>query len=154
MNKPYVIDACALINACHNYSMTSQFFSRVWEIFDEMISKGELISSSEVMDELKDDKLYAWAKQHRECFLPLDKFVQDKTREILKRYPKLIQMKSVHNSNADPFLIATAIVKEGTLVTDERLGNETQGQVKIPNVCRNENIPCINLQQFIALILP
>ena len=150
----YVIDACALINACHNYSMTSQFFSRVWEIFDDMISKGELISSSEVLDELRDEKLSVWARQHRECFIPLDKPIQDKTKEILKRYPTLIQMKSVRNSNADPFLIATAVLNKGTLVTDERFGDEGQGQIKIPNVCRNENIPCINLQEFIALILP
>lgn len=154
MTKPYIIDACALINACHNYSMTSQFFSRVWKIFDDMISKGELISSSEVLDELREDKLAAWAKQHKECFLPLDKTIQEKATEVLKRYPKLIQMRSVRNSNADPFLIATAIVNEGTLVTDERLGNESQGQIKIPNVCRNESIPCINLQEFISLILP
>ena len=70
MTKPFVIDACALMNANHHYSMSSQFFSRVWDTFGEMISKGELISTSEVMDELKDEKLAAWAKQHHECFLP------------------------------------------------------------------------------------
>ncbi len=134
--------------------MTSQFFSRVWDTFGELISNGELISSSEVMDELKEDELANWAKQHRDCFLPLSKEIQEKTREILKKYPSLIQMKSVKNSNADPFLIATAIVKNGTVVTDERFGDEKNGQYKIPNVCRANNIPCITLQEFIGEIMP
>lgn len=154
MTKPFVIDACALMNANHHYSMSSQFFSRVWDTFGEMISKGELISTSEVMDELKDEKLAAWAKQHHECFLPLSKDIQDETKAILKQYPLLIQMKSVKNSNADPFLIATAMVNNGTIVTDERFGDEKNGQIKIPNVCRAKNIPCITLQEFMSEIMP
>ena len=154
MTKPFVIDACALMNASHNYSMTSHFFSRVWDTFEEMISRGELISSSEVMDELKDDMLFNWAKQHRECFLPLSMDIQDKTKQILKQFPSLIQMKSVKNSNADPFLIATALVNNGTIVTDERFGDEKNGQIKIPNVCRAKNIPCITLREFIGVIMP
>ena len=73
MTTTYVIDACALINAAQNYNMSKKSFAHIWESLDDMIRRGELISSSEIMDELKDDDLQAWAKQHKECFVPLTK---------------------------------------------------------------------------------
>lgn len=134
--------------------MSLQTFSGIWETLEKMISDGELISSSEILDELKDEMLTNWAIQHRKCFLPLSKEIQDVTKQILKQFPSLIQMKSVRNSNADPFLIATAIVKNGTVVTNEKPCNDNSSQVKIPNVCNAMSIPCITLQEFINQIMP
>ena len=73
MKTVYVIDACALINAAQNYNMAKKSFAHIWEALDEMIQRGELISSVEIMDELKDDGLQSWAKQRKECFVPLTK---------------------------------------------------------------------------------
>lgn len=154
MNTPFVIDSCALMNACQHYSMTSRTFSPIWETFEEMISKGQLVSSSEVLEEIKDDELSKWAKKHRKFFLPLTKEIQDETKEILKLYPELIQMRSLRNSNADPFLVATAYVIKGTVVSDEKLGDEKSRQFKIPNVCNAKGIPCIKLNDFIREIMP
>ena len=41
-------------------------------------------------------------------------------------------MKSTGNSNADPFLIATAVLEGAIIVSDERLGDETTGDYHIP----------------------
>lgn len=90
MTKPFVIDACALINASHSYNMSLETFSVIWKTLETMIDKGELISSSEIMDELKDNDIANWAKQHSECFIPLTQEIQNKTKEILKKYPSLI----------------------------------------------------------------
>ena len=76
------------------------------------------------MDELKYDDLKVWAKQHKECFLPLTQDVQAKTTEVLSQFPTLIKIRSTGNSNADPFLIATAALQGGTIVTNEKLGEE------------------------------
>ena len=154
MSTRYVIDACALMNACQHYSMTSRTFSPIWETFEEMIANGQLVSSSEVMDELKDEELSKWAKKHKECFLPLTKEIQEETSAILKLYPELIQMRSLKNSNADPFLVATAFVVNGTVVSDEKLGDEKSRQFKIPNICNAKGIPCIKLNDFIREIMP
>ena len=62
MKMVYVIDACALIDATKEYNMSKKTFSPIWEAFDELISNGQLISSTEILDELKDDDLIAWAK--------------------------------------------------------------------------------------------
>ena len=153
MTTTYVIDACALINAAQNYNMSKKSFAHIWESLDDMIRRGELISSSEIMDELKDDDLQAWAKQHKECFVPLTKEVQEKTTEVLSKFPTLIKIRSTGNSNADPFLVATAALQGGTIVTDERLGDSNTKDYKIPNVCQALNIPYINLHSFLYRIL-
>ena len=105
------------------------------------------------MDELKDDDLKVWAKQHKECFLPITRDVQAKTTEVLSQFPTLIKIRSTGNSNADPFLIATAVLQGGTIVTNEKLGDNKTKDYKIPNVCQALNIPYMNLHTFLDQIL-
>lgn len=126
MKTIYVIDACALIDAAKEYNMSKKTFSPIWEAFDELISNGQLISSTEILDELKDDDLIAWAKKHKELFVPLTKEIQEQVFEVLKKYPTLIKMKSTSNSNGDPFLVATAITNNGCIIT--RILCQTNGR--------------------------
>lgn len=153
MKTIYVIDACALIDAAKEYNMSKKTFSPIWEAFDESISTGQLITSIEIQDELKDDDLIAWSKKHREFFVPLTKEIQEQVLEVLKRYPTLIKMKSTSNSNGDPFLIATAIANNGCIITNERPGDEKSGDYHIPNVCKGFDIPYMNLHAFIGQIV-
>ena len=143
MKTVYVIDACALIDAAKEYNMSKKTFAPIWEAF------GELITSIEILDELKDDDLIEWSKHRKEFFLPLSKEVQEQTMIILKKYPTMIKMKSSSNSNGDPFLVATAIVNNGCIVTNERSGDEKTGDFHIPNVCKGFDIPCMDLHTFI-----
>ena len=144
--KKYVIDACSLINASKNYNMSKKTFSRIWEIMDRLVANGELISNSEILDELKDDDISAWGKAHKQAFLPLTYEVQKKTTEILAKYPDMIKITTKGSSNADPFLLATAILENGTIVTDEGPGG-------IPKICNLEGIPWVNLNGFFNDIL-
>ncbi len=153
MKTIYVIDACALIDAAQNYNMSKKSFAHIWAALDELIENGELISSAEIMEELKDDDLLSWAKEHGECFIPLTKDVQAKTAEVLARFPNLIKIRSTSNSNADPFLIATAALQGGRIVTNEKLGDEKTKDYKIPNVCQALDIPYMNLHTFLDNIL-
>ena len=52
------------------------------------------------------------------------------------------------SSNGDPFLIATAIEKQGVVVTNEKYGLN-----KIPAICKYFNIESITLLQFIDKIM-
>ena len=115
MSKKYVIDACALINASKNYNMTKKAFSHIWQAFNELVENGQLISSSEIFEELKDDDIVKWAKEHKDAFLPLSKEVQLKTTEILQQFPQIIKIQTKGSSNGDPFLIATAILEDGII---------------------------------------
>lgn len=154
MKTTYVIDACALINAAHQYNMSKTAFIPIWEKLNEMVENGEIISSEEIIDELKDEDISNWAKLHKSAFYPLTKEIQEKTTAILKEYPTLIQIKSSGNSNGDPFLIATAILSNGCIVTDEKPGDtRNSNKFRIPNVCVAMKIPYIDLREFMDRIL-
>ena len=153
MKRIYIIDACALIDAAKEYNMSKKTFSTIWETFEELIDNGQLITSTEIQDELKDDDLITWSKKHKELFVPLTREVQEKVFEVLKKYPTLIKMKSTSNSNGDPFLVATAIINNGCIITNERPGDEKTGDYHIPNVCKGFDIPYMNLHDFIGEIV-
>ena len=153
MKTIYVIDACALIDAAKDYNMTKKTFSPIWDTFNNLIDSGELITSSEIFDELKDDDLVKWSKRHKIFFVPLSKEIQEQVSIVLKKYPNLIKMKSSSNSNGDPFLVATAIVKKGCIVTNEHSGDEKNGDVKIPNVCNGLNVAYMDLHTFIDKLI-
>jgi len=48
---------------------------------------------------------------------------------------------------ADPFLIACAKVRGGTVVTEE--GNKPNA-AKIPNICGHFRVPCTNVEGFLT----
>lgn len=148
MSTVYVIDACSLINAAHNYNMRKKAFAHIWETLGRKMESGELISSLEILAELKDEDLAKWARVHKNAFIPLTQEVQLKTKEVLENYPSLIKMRSNRNSNGDPFLIATAIIYDGVIVTDE--GTKANG---IPYVCQDLGIEYINLGTYLDKIL-
>ena len=58
----------------------------------------------------------------------------------------MIKITTKGSSNADPFLLATAILENGTIVTDE-------GPSGIPKICNLEGIPWVNLHGFFNEIL-
>ncbi len=148
MSKKDVIDACALINASKNYNMTKKAFSHIWQAFNELVENGQLISSSEIFEELKDDDIVKWAKEHKDAFLPLSKEVQLKTTEILQQFPQIIKIQTKGSSNGDPFLIATAILEDGIIVTDE--GNKNNG---IPMVCESLGVEYMKLNDMLDEVL-
>ena len=151
--EKYAIDACSLINAAKNYSLKKTTFSPIWEKITDLIETGILISTTEVQDELKDEDLVEWCKRHDSLFLPLTEEVQKKVVSVLRDFPTMIKMKSTGNSNADPFLIATALIESAIVVSDERPGDASTGDYHIPNVCREYDVECITLNEFLDRIL-
>ena len=146
----YLIDACALIDAAKNYNISKKSFAFFWDRLAEMAQNNKLISSVEVRDELLDDDLIEWAKKYSKIFYPIDEAVQKKTIEILAKFPGMIKLTSTKNSNADPFLVATASLTEDcTVVTNERKSDA----INIPFVCNKLKIRCITLKEFIDEII-
>jgi hypothetical protein len=149
-SRIYIIDACALIDASKNYPLGKKTFQGIWDKISEMFKEGNLMSSAEIFDEVKDKDISEWLKQYKSSFLPLDESIQKTTKEVLKQFPKMININKnkKSSSNGDPFLVATAIEKHGVIVTNER-----KGENKIPNVCKFYNIESISLIQFIDEIM-
>lgn len=153
----YVIDSSSLIHLNRHYPI--EVFPGVWRNLEVLVRSGLLVSPKKVLEEISrmDDSLKRWAHKNSGMFKDLDEKQIKIAMDILKRYPSLAKPDS-ETAVADPFIIALAIQKEsdkkGTLfpemrkniiVTEEKLkGN----QVRIPFVCREYGIECIELLEM------
>ena len=80
--KIYAIDTCALINAANQYNMNKKFFEPIWKRISDMVESGNLITSSEVGEELKDEDLILWKRRHSKAFIPIDDEIQKKVIDL------------------------------------------------------------------------
>ena len=146
----YVFDTSSLIVLNNYYPDT---FKLLWSGMGALVSRGEIISTREVLKEIQTftDRVFIlqWAKDHKAIFTkptnPKLVFVQDIF--AVPHFQALIDQKALLRGTpvADPFVIAAAAVREGTVVTQEVLKKHA---AKIPNVGEYFKIPCINLEEF------
>ncbi|WP_291158281.1 DUF4411 family protein [Gemmatimonas sp. UBA7669] len=144
ISKPvYVIDTCSLTELKNKYPQKA--FPSVWDLVEALAGEGRLISVEEVAVEIDAvaDEVTEWAKAHESIFVELDEKLQLATRVVLAKFPNLIDVKK-RKSSADPFVIALALLREATVVTQEKPSGGP-GKVKIPDVCQRLGIPCIPL---------
>ncbi|MFN3976327.1 MAG: DUF4411 family protein [Aquificaceae bacterium] len=150
----YIIDTSSLIEMKNKYPEDT--FPTLWEKMNELYTNGRLIAPVEVKKEIEkgDDKLTEWIKDKKNMFIKPDKSQTNKVKEILSEFSYLAKPEK-EGPNADPWLIALAIVKnneektkifsyEYVIVTEESRRN----QRKIPAVAQHYNINCINLMEL------
>ena len=131
---------------------------RFWELIDEMIEVGRIACPTRVLGELLDgqDDLSTWARERRNSglFIAAEPAVQEASAGVIQfavtRYPDN-QARRRFLDRADPWVIAHAGVDGGTVVTSEVRVPENSGQVKIPNVCDQLQVPVrsINVYQML-----
>ena len=131
---------------------------RFWELIDEMIGVGRIACPTRVLRELLDgqDDLSTWARERRNSglFIAAEPAVQEASAGVIQfavtRYPDN-QARRRFLDRADPWVIAHAGVDGGTVVTSEVRVPENSGQVKIPNVCDQLQVPVrsINVYQML-----
>lgn len=152
MKTKYLIDTCSLISLEEHYNPSNILFRELWSRVYNLLEREELLICSEVFEELKEGGIQDALKQYSKLFLPLSKEVQEKAKEILNEYPTLIKLQSKSNSNADPFLIATAEINNLTIITEElyysNIVNDPN-KYNIPKVCTKRNIKYMKLSEFI-----
>ncbi|MFN9857040.1 MAG: DUF4411 family protein, partial [Pseudanabaena sp.] len=112
-------------------------FPSIWQNLDQLIESESIIASEEVFRETEKqaDDLHDWLKQRQQIFVPVNEDIQTATIEILTKFPKLVNYNK-QRSQADPFVIATAIVYRKTLVTEET-PSQSITKPRIPNVCQH-----------------
>ncbi len=115
-------------------------FPTFWNNFNEAVSDGVVVSVREVHRELNNRNvpqwLLEWANENRQIFLRPDQAETDFVNKIF-RVPHFRSLVSEHERLqgrpvADPFVIACAQVREGSVVTQEK---GKPNAAKIPNVC-------------------
>lgn len=115
---------------------------------DAAARKGEILVIDEVVLELKrkDDGLHSWVEAREGMTVPIDEEVQHRLSEIMGKYPRLVDTRK-NRSGCDPWVIALARVRALTVVTGEK-STGSLVRPKIPDVCKDLNIPCIEIVDF------
>ena len=148
----YVFDTSSF-RVLQNYFPDS--FPSFWENWQGEVANGIVLSVREVKRELDiqavQEHLIDWCDGNSHIFLSPTDEESDFVGRIFS-VPHFRQLISAQNQLlgrpvADPFVIASAGVNSGSVVTKEAYRPNAS---RIPNVCQHFGIPCINVQQFIA----
>lgn len=139
----YSADTSMLIQTWRLYPQN--IFPSVWRMMDDLVNNSIIVATEEVRHELakKDDDVLSWARQRRSLFVPVNDAVQLAVRNILRRYPRLIDTRR-NRSGADPFVVGLAMAANLTVVTEERPTNSAN-RPSIPDACAGLGVRCINI---------
>lgn len=146
----YVFDTSPLSTLFKNYYPST--FRTLWANFDLLVQTGIVVSTREVLRELRDGPVpeaVAWAEAHEDLFAmptgPEAEFVAQiySVRHFQQNIEQQKLLKG--GKNADPFVIARAAVERRTVVTVEQA---KPNGAKIPNICQRFGVKCVSLQEF------
>jgi len=155
----YVFDTSSIRSLQHFYPSV---FKTIWDGLDGLVQQQNLISTREVWNELErqnvSTEVLAWAKQNKRMFTTPNAAELQFVAQIFQitHFQNLIgeQQRLKGTPVADPFVIACAKIKGGTVVTEEGWDHSSStltpkpNAAKIPNVCTHFNVPCIDLERF------
>ncbi|WP_321922229.1 PIN domain-containing protein [Burkholderia sp. BCC1998] len=155
----YVFDTSSIRSLQHFYP---RVFRSIWDGIERLVGQRRLISTREVLNEIERQAVsadvLAWVRSNRSLFTTPNADELRFVAAILKirHFQALIgqQQRLKGTPVADPFVIACARVRQGTVVTEEgwlRAGDGLAPKphaAKIPNVCAHFEIPCIDLEEF------
>lgn len=144
----YSFDTSAILNGRRDL-FRPKVFHTLWAQIEDAITAGQIRAVDEVQRELarRDDDAKQWADAQSDLFVPLELPIQRSAAQILNLHPRLVGQGG-RRGTADPFVIALAMVNNGTVVTDEH-ATGTINRPHIPDVCRELGVPCLNLMEYI-----
>jgi hypothetical protein len=128
-------------------------FPSVQVQIEALITNGKCIAPERVKDELMHvgpKPLQAWMKKQAGLFCPHDIALQTEANRIQTAYPGMIDPYAIHDE-ADRYLIALAKLRGWTVVTHETPAKTKKRPPRlhyIPDVCRAEKVPCIELVEL------
>lgn len=153
MVSNYIFDTCVFRTLDHYYPAR---FPTLWRRIGELINDGRIWSVREVRRELDNQSpsgfMKDWVRDNRTIFrIPSPEELQF-VNELFKnpRYMSLVKWQNILKGypSADPFVISAGKVHGATVVTQE---TRSTSAVRIPHVCDEQNVSCINLERFLEL---
>jgi rRNA-processing protein FCF1 len=143
----YLIDTSSWINMEEHSD-----FENMWRIVVSLIEQGRIVVCGQVMEELRNNRIYARLKQYEDALRAGDErsdnpeYLQH-VGKITHDHPAMSKARG-KKTPADPFVIALAEREGYVVVADETLLKRRNR--KIPGVCEKLTIKCIPLDEFIA----
>lgn len=124
------------------------FCPAFWQWLEIANQNGIVLSVQEVADELEDEELVEWKSEAgKNLFMPTDPAIGDTLHKIsdwVQSKPYLESAAQEFFSNADPYLIAHAKIIGAIVVTHEISAPHSKKDIKIPDVCNEFRIECID----------
>jgi hypothetical protein len=146
----YVFDGSPLSTLHRNYYR--DIFPTLWVGFDKLVEDGEILSTREVLRELRRynlEPLLEWAKANEDLFPTPNREETAFVARIfeVRHFQNNIEGKKLLSGGyvADPFIIARAAVTKSTVVSMETF---KENSADIPNICEHFEIPHFSLAQF------
>ena len=150
----YLLDTNVFIQA-HQKWYGLDFCPAFWEWLIDQNGRNRVFSIDQVHNEITrgEDRLVIWAEENREGFFldtsysELQSFMNDIqtwARGSGRYGEAALEEFADYDDNADPWLIAYAGIHEWIIVTHERADPERKDKVKIPDVCKEFKIDCID----------
>lgn len=154
----YWLDADVYIQA-KNGPYPFELVPKFWAFLAEQLDYGTIKSPKMVYEEITagDDLLSKWAKRRRSSGLcaKTTKDVQDCFKKIANHVhtkPSYRpQQAIVFLNGGDGWVIAHAMATNGIVVTQES-DKKKSSKIKVPTVCRDFGIKCINTYEMLRLL--
>lgn len=158
----YCIDASSLISLCYEW-YPRDIFPTLYQVFESLPLSDHIVIIDPIFKEITnyrtdieklqdENPIHYWlTKELNLSITKTDNSVNEKSLALRKRY-KTDRLSSKGASHQDIMLIAFASINSQTVVSEESWQMEIpkdKRKWKIPRICENENVPCINLRKFI-----
>lgn len=148
----YVFDTNVFISLGMYYPKR---FPTIWERVNALADSGKLVSVREVRRELEtncsSEHVLNWVNQYRHIFHISTNEECEIVSQIFRKpqYRGFVKINNILKGMpvADPFIIASAKVRDFCVVTQES-SNKPQG-ARIPNACKDFGVECIDLEGFL-----
>ncbi len=155
----YVFDANVFIDA-NNIFYDMNVFPAFWDWLILQNQRGNIVSIDKIFEELceKEDNLAEWARQRDDNFFVASGSV------VVKKYSHVSSWANASNYTraaiheflddaADSWLIAHALASGYIVVTHEVPGSDNE-KIKIPDVCADLRVKCMNLFDMLRRVKP
>jgi hypothetical protein len=148
----YIMDTTAFYVLGNYYPLR---FPSIWEHINNLVREDKFWSVKEVRQEIEHncpfDHIEKWVDSHRHIFRkPTSRELEFVTKIFqLKQYLGLVKRSNILKGLpvADPFIVAAGKIHKGTVVTQESFKD---GGARIPTVCKEFNVHCINVEEFLG----
>ncbi len=152
--ETYCLDANVLIHGWQDY-YSPKLCPEYWDVLNQLGDRGTIFIPAMVQEEIvrTDDDLSHWLQGSRIPVHQIDGPVTECLQTIYSKNPvhRLLVDNTRYRSLADPWVIAHAIHENAVVVTkEENITAANSSKIKIPNVCENMGVQCINDFQMLG----
>lgn len=148
----YCLDSNVLIQAWQKY-YSPVICPSYWDVLNNLGVQNRIFIPRIVFEEITrtEDALSKWIKTSNIPVLEINSGVAQCLKEIYATNPyhKFLVDNTKQRSLADPWVIASAMSEDACVVTkEEKITAANTDRIKIPNVCENMHVRCINDFEF------